>query len=123
VRAAAKLRIARVEAATDRAKGRITLEMALEEIGTLSEPERTALFDHARVFAAAVEPSLLPDIPEESIAPKGHTGWMLGKTMLEHGHAAAALQFVLQDRPAEAFPFLFAMNTVVVCLCDIRRAC
>ncbi|WP_263377083.1 hypothetical protein [Granulicella aggregans] len=121
VRAAAKLRIARVEAVADRAKGRITLEMALEEIGTLPEPERSVLFDHARVFAAAVEPSLLPGIPEESTAPQGHTGWMLGKTMLEHGHAEAARQFVLQDGPAESFPFLFAMNILHDCEDQTQR--
>ena len=46
VRAAARLRIARVESATDCPKARITLEMTLEEIRNLPEPERVALFEH-----------------------------------------------------------------------------
>ncbi len=121
IRAAAKLRIARIESITDRARARITLEMALEEIGTLPQPERSALFDHARMFAAAIEPSLLPGIPEESRGRQGHSSWMLGKTMLEHGHAEAALQFVLQDGPAKAFPFLFAMNILRDCQDQAQR--
>ena len=113
VRVAAKLRIGRVEAAVDSAMGRITLEMALEEIGALPRAERGLLLDHATLFAAAIAPALLRDIPAESLersGRSGHSACLLGKTMLQHGQGEAALQFVLQERLAEAFPFLFAMD-------------
>ncbi len=121
VRAAARLRIARVEAATDHARGRITLDKALEDVATLAEPERTMLFDHARVFAAAVEPSLLPGIPHDSLWPPGYDGWVLGTTMLDHGHAEAALRFVLEGRDASAFPFSFAMRLLHECVDQGQR--
>jgi hypothetical protein len=71
VRAAALMRIARVETAFDRGQARITFEMGLEEARALRGRERRDLLSTARLLAAAVAPELLHEIPLER---HGHAG-------------------------------------------------
>ena len=67
VRAAARMRIARVQSAIDPGQARITFEMALEEIRMLSTRDRDwdFLFEQAQQIAAAFAPDLLPEIPRQ----------------------------------------------------------
>ena len=56
VRAAARMRIARVQSATDPGQARVTFEMALDEIRSLPSRERQVLFEQAQQIAAAFAP-------------------------------------------------------------------
>jgi hypothetical protein len=103
IRAAALLRIARVETAFDRDQAQQTFLRALEETRRLPNRDGESLADSARFLAAAVAPDLLNEIPAS-----GHeqlTSGSLCQIMLNHGHVDAAVSYLIQyDRPA-GFPF------------------
>jgi hypothetical protein len=113
VRVAARLRIARVESATDRPAARITLEMALEEISSLPRIDREAFLDQARRTAAAVAPALLPELGSGN----GHlrrrfSAGTLVSIMLSHRHAEEATEFLFSYYDPSSFPFEFIGNVL-----------
>lgn len=114
VRVAAKLRIARLESATDRSAARVTLEMAIQEISSLPKADREAFLDQARNTAAAVAPTLLRELPHGKV--HGHlqrfsTGTLVS-IMLSHGHTEEALAFLLSHDEPSSFPFGYVGNVL-----------
>ena len=108
VRAAALLRIARVQTTFDRGQARSTFEQALDEIRRISGQDGAFLLEHARLFAAAAAPDLLPSIPFEHHVPHHFEAENLGRTMIEHGNLEAALEFVMRYDDASTYPFPIA---------------
>lgn len=119
VRAAALMRIAHVESATDWGKARVTLEMALEEVPALPGRDRQALFTQARQVAAAFAPGLLKMIPTTHRIPGGHDCEILLSVMLEHGRVDSAFEYILGEFPF-GFPFSYTGNLMQK-LDDVRR--
>jgi hypothetical protein len=111
VRAAARMRIARVETVFDRGQARITFEMGLDEARGLRGRARQELLSSARLLAAAVEPKLLREIPSERFGPAGHERGMLVNIMLQHNFVEAAFDYVT-DGDSFGFPFGFAVNLI-----------
>jgi hypothetical protein len=110
IRAAARMRIARVESAADPGQARITFEMALDEIRQLPGRERQILFELAQQTAAAFAPDLLREIPPVRRFPSDrHADTLLG-IMLEHSLIAAAFDFIVQIKVPFGFPFHQAAN-------------
>ena len=111
VRAAALLRIARVETAVDRGRAQITFEMGLEEAQALTGREKHALLSQARLVAAAVEPKLLREIPSGRYGHEWTDQDMLVNIMLEHKLVDAAFEYVI-DGESSTFPFGYAVNLI-----------
>jgi hypothetical protein len=65
IKTAALLRIARVEAAFDRAKALRTFDAALDTLGKIEGTNRQFLNGRARMIAAAIAPERLDTIPSE----------------------------------------------------------
>jgi len=93
VRAAARMRIARVQSATDPGQARVTFEMALDEIRSLPSRERQVLFEQAQQIAAAFAPDLLREIPTVRRFPSDSHSETLLSIMLAHGHVDAAFGY------------------------------
>lgn len=107
IRAAARLRLARVQAVSDPGRARITFEMAVEEAQHLARPEREALFQLARYTAAAIQPDLLSSVPPSS---HGYETETLLSIMLTHHRIDAAFDFVMDGKRVSAFPYGYAVN-------------
>ena len=112
VRAAARMRIARVESAVNPGQARITFEIALDEIRSLSSRDRQVLFEHAQQVAAAFAPDLLKEIPPSLHFPTDHQSERLLSIMLEHGHIDAAFDYVLDCDVPFGFPFGYVANLI-----------
>ena len=110
VRAAARMRIARVQSATDPGRARITFEMALDEIRSLPSREGQVLFEQAQQVAAAFAPELLREIPSVRRFPSDFHSETLLSIMLEHGHIDAAFDYVVHCDVPFSFPFGYAVN-------------
>lgn len=108
VRAAALLRIARVQTTRDRSQARRTFEQALDEIRRIPGQNGAFLSEQARLFAAAIAPDMLPSIPSEPHTRRHFEAENLGRIMLEHGNLEAALEFVMRYDDASTFPFSIA---------------
>jgi hypothetical protein len=110
VRAAALLRIARVESAGAPSQARQTLLEGLDAVRKLPSSESDHLFDEARMVAAAVSPELLAEIPTnrhgrpEELVSRDVSA--LVQTMMKHGHADAAFDYVLRYNDPISFPFI-----------------
>lgn len=105
VRAAALMRIARVESVADRAQARRSFESGLEEARRLSGFDRDWLLEQARVLAAAVAPDLIPALGSTTPSESRMESVIICRTMILHGHWDAAYEYVMHfDRPA-GFPF------------------
>jgi hypothetical protein len=105
VRAAALLRIARVQTALDRGQARRTFEQALQEVRHIPGRNGAFLHEHARLFAAAIAPDLLQAIPSAGQTPRDFEAESLCRTMIEHGNTAAALELLMHHEDARTFPF------------------
>lgn len=110
VRAAARMRIARVESADDPGQARATFDIALNEIRGLSSRDRRVLFDQAQQVAAAFAPDLVEEISPARHFLSDHESEMLLSIMLEHGHIDAAFDYVLDCDGPFGFPFGYAAN-------------
>jgi len=110
VRAAARMRIARVESATDQGQARATFEMALDEIRSLPGRERQVLFEQARQSAAAFAPDLLREIPTVRRFPSDSHSETLLSIMLAHGRIDAAFDYVIHCDVPFGFPFGYTAN-------------
>jgi hypothetical protein len=111
VRAAALMRIARVQTAFDRGQARITFEMGLAEARGLRGRDSRALLSSARLLAAAVDPRLLCEIPSEWNSHPGLERGRLVNVMLQHKHVDAAFEYVT-DGDSFEFPFGWAVNLI-----------
>jgi hypothetical protein len=110
VRAAARLRIARVQSALDPGQARITFEMALDEIRSFPGRDRDFFFEQAQQIAAAFAPDLLREIPSVRGFPNHFHSGTLVNMMLQHGHIDAAFDYVIQSDVPFSFPFGYAGN-------------
>jgi hypothetical protein len=110
VRAAARLRIARVQSAADPGRARITFEMGLEEILTLPNHGRRPFFGQAQEVAASLAPDLLRDIPSDGIVNKQFQSGKLIDIMLKHGHLDAAFDYAIRYDDPFNFPFGYSGN-------------
>jgi hypothetical protein len=112
VRAAALMRIARVQLAVAPAEARATFERGLEAARQLASPEREMVFEQASYAAAAVAPHLLSQLPSRHGRSLGAMTGNLCKIMIEHGRAADAVSLVLDHPPDAEFPF-YAVPTLM----------
>jgi hypothetical protein len=110
VRAAALMRIARVQSIADPGQARITFEMALDEIRSVTSRDRGSFFGQAQEIAAAFAPDLLREIPSGSTFPKDFQSGRLVDIMLKSGHIDAAFDYVIQYDDPFSFPFGYAIN-------------
>ncbi len=113
MRAAALLRIARVESAGEMSHARQTLLQAMNQVRNLPSPNREYLLEEARWVAAAVAPDLLAEIPISRSNP--HEQFVAGKivhTMIQHGHIAAAFDYLLNHDDPASFPFGYIANVL-----------
>jgi hypothetical protein len=105
VRAAALMRIARVQAASDAGRGRSTFQRGLDETLRLSGRDGEFFLEQAKLLAAAVAPSLLREIPSVAHGPRRFASERLGAIMLEHEHGEAAYEYVMGYDEPSTFPF------------------
>jgi hypothetical protein len=112
VRAAVLMRVARVLTASDSDAARELFDRALEEARSVPGRDGEALLEDARMYAAAVAPERVSEIPAGKHFPKRFLSDRVGKIMLEHGHFDAALQFVLHHEDAANFPFNLAHQLI-----------
>ncbi len=106
VRAAALLRIARVESATDRDQAHRTFNQGLDEIRRFAGLDREFLLDQACLLAAAVAPDLLSEIPPSSVHnARPFLSDRLCSIMLMHGHKDEAFEYVIRYGQPATFPF------------------
>jgi hypothetical protein len=102
VRAAALLRIARVETAFDRIAARGTFERGLDATRRIPGREGEFLLEQARFVAAAVAPELLSGIRgNRSITMSAD--WLV-QIMIAHGHTDQAISYMMRYSEAK-FPF------------------
>jgi len=95
VRAAALLRIARIETKSDQDKARNTFQQAPEAARRLSNRDGESLVDEARFRAAAVAPDLLSQIPASRGIHEYLTSSNLCQIMLNHGHVDEAISYLI----------------------------
>jgi hypothetical protein len=110
VRAAALLRIARVQTVFDRAQARLTFQRGLDETRKISGRGGEFLLEQAQWLAAAVAPDLLPEMPTVANGPRHFLSDRLGKIMLEHEHGDAAYEYVIGYGEPSTFPFSAASS-------------
>jgi hypothetical protein len=108
VRAAALIRIARVETAVAPGDARATFERGLEAARQIASPDREMLLDQARYIAAAVAPDLLPQIRPLRTRTMGAMDGNLYRIMIQHGHVSEAMSFLLEQTADAEFPFYAA---------------
>ena len=123
VRAAALMRIARVQTALNRDRARGTFEMALEETRLLSGRDRESLLETASLIAAAVAPDLLRETSFPRPLPRRQF-WSekIGTIMLEHGHVDAAFEYAIGCDDPSAFPFSLVSSLMLKLGEEARRS-
>jgi hypothetical protein len=126
VRAAALLRIARVETAVDPSAARNTFDKALDAIRRLPGVDGEFLLQQSALIAAAVAPDLLSGKPHlETPRFLEHT---VLEVMLDHGHLEHAVSRLMRHEYTEEFPFgmmhvvIRRVGDVGVRLALLRRA-
>jgi hypothetical protein len=110
VRAAALLRVARVETAVNPSAARDTFDRGLDAIRHLSGLDGEFLLEQAALIAAAVAPDLLSGTPR-LVAPHLLEDALL-KVMLDHGHLLQAVSRLMHHEDDAEFPF-FMMRQVM----------
>jgi hypothetical protein len=110
IRAVARMRIARVQSATDLGQARTTFEMALDEIRSLPSLERRILYEQAQQIAASFAPDLLREIPTVRRFPIDSKSEILLSIMLAHGRIDAAFDYVVHCDVPFGFPFGYAAS-------------
>jgi len=109
VRAAALMRIARVQAVSDPLAARETFNTGLAEARLIEGKESESLMEDARMLAAAVAPDGLKNIETSArMRPRFvHDQFLsrqLGTIMIEQGHVDAAFEYAMNSDSA-VFPF------------------
>jgi hypothetical protein len=102
IKAAALMRIARVETRTAPADARANFARGLN---MARQGGDEILLQHSRHLAAAVAPDLLPQIRTRWLGPFDSLNGILCRIMIEHGHAGAAAPYVMAQGP-RAFPLM-----------------
>jgi hypothetical protein len=105
VRAAARMRIARVQSASDPDQARRTFQTALDEVRKLPSHEREFFLEQAQLFAAAIAPDLISEIHIRNQTHRPFQSQTLGRIMLEHGHQDAAFEYLIRYDESSTFPF------------------
>jgi hypothetical protein len=103
VRAAALLRIARVETAVNPSAARNIFERGLDSIRRLPGLDGEFLLEQAALIAAAVAPDLLSGTPR--LAPPHLFEHTVLEVMLDHGHLEQAVSRLMHHEDAAEFPF------------------
>jgi hypothetical protein len=120
VRAAARMRIARVQSVSDPEQARRTFQTALDEVRKFPGREREFFLEEAQLFAAAIAPDLVSEIRLPNLKHQHSHSQSLGKIMLEHGHLDAGFEFLTRYR--ESSPLLpFSIATVTYRIQDEDR--
>jgi hypothetical protein len=101
VRAAALLRIARVEIAFDSGAARTTFNRGLDAVHALSGLEKDLMQEQAALVAAAVAPELLTN-RHYRLRPPAMCERTVLEIMLDHGHYEEAVSYLYHY--LEAFP-------------------
>jgi hypothetical protein len=104
VRAAALLRIARVEAASDRPGALRTFDSAVDLIRQFRTSRREWFAGPARTIAAAIAPDRLDTVPASGRVEFGFDPDDLIDVMLDHGHHDAAFSYILHRDHGPDFP-------------------
>jgi hypothetical protein len=104
VRAAALLRIARVEAASDPSSALRTFDSAVDLIRQFRASRREWLAGPARTIAAAIAPDRLETLPAAGRVEFGFDPDDLIEVMLDHGHHGPAVSYILHHDHAPDFP-------------------
>ena len=110
VRAAALLRVARVESAVDPSAARNTFDRGLDAIRRLPGLDGEFLLEQAALMAAAVAPDLLSGTPR--LAPPHLFEHTVLEVMLDHGHLKQAVSRLMDHEDTAEFPF--GMTQVVI---------
>jgi uncharacterized protein (TIGR03435 family) len=114
VRAAVRLRGARVLQRLDAEDARRRLDEAVEIISSLDDPPIAEAMRFAAVpIAATVAPDVAFRLLRDWRESFGRSGPPIDQTihnMTEHGHRGQALRYLLDPDPALPFPFHLAMN-------------
>jgi hypothetical protein len=110
VRAAALLRVARVETVVNPSAARNNFERGLDAIRRLPGREGEFLLEQAALIAAAVAPDLLSGT--HGLAPSDLFEDALLKVMLDHGHLQQAISRLIHHEDNAEFPF-FMMHVVM----------
>ena len=106
VRAAALMRIARVQLKTAPEDARRTFEQGLDAARQLPPRQGNPLMSTARLVAAVVAPDLLDKIPSWDRARHHFEADRLARTMLDHGFIDRAADYVLAYQgDSGSFPF------------------
>jgi hypothetical protein len=124
VRAAALLRIARVEIAFDSGVGRTTFNKGLDAVHALSGLEKEFMLEQAALVAAAVAPELLTNQHYRLRPPEGCQRRSL-EIMLDHGHYQEAVSYLyhyLKGFPSGLTPTILNGLDVEVRLALLRLA-
>jgi hypothetical protein len=103
VRAAAILRISRVETVTNPSAARNTFDRGVDAVRRLSGIEGEFLLEQAALIAAAVAPELPNGIPE--LAPPHLFEHTVIEVMLDHGHLEQAVARLMDSKDTAEFPF------------------
>lgn len=106
-RAAALMRIARVEIAFDRDAAHQAFRLGLEAMNQVSGHSRDNLLQQARNLAAATDPDLLDGIPASNRAWGDPSATFF--TIIAHGHVQAAFAYAMGCEDT-AFPFSGLVN-------------
>jgi hypothetical protein len=103
VRAAALLRIARVETVLDPGAARNTFDRGLDAIRRLPGLEGEFLLQQAALIAAAVAPNLLSETP--GLEPPHFLEDTVLEVMLDHRHLEQAVSRLMHHEDTKEFPF------------------
>lgn len=126
VRAAALLRVARVETALNPSAARKTFDRGLDAIRRLPDLDNEFLLQQAALIAAAVAPELLSGTPR--LIPLPMFEDTLLNVMLDHGRLEQAVSRLLHHEDTAEFPFgmihvvMQRMGDTGVKLALLRRA-
>ncbi len=121
IRAAALLRLARVQQSFAPEQARALFASALKETRELPEENSSALFEQAELLAAAGAPQLLSEIPHRNDSIEAQlfrlrfqqaAAQRIGEIMFEHKHFNAAFEYVIHYDDAVSFPFLIASKLI-----------
>jgi hypothetical protein len=108
VRAAALLRIARVQLAFDADQARTAFKVALEATERLPGEDGKLLLEHAELLAAAIAPDLLPEIRRSPQLHREAWTQKIGLIMLEHQQLDAIFEYIIHYDDPPSFPFSIA---------------
>ena len=112
-RAAALMRIGRVEFAFDSDAARRAFRLGLEAVNQITGQQRENLLQQARTLAAATDPDLLGEFPAKFPGMDPFGADMLVGTMTAHGHTQAAFAYAMRSEDS-GFPYIGIVNLMML---------